>query len=108
MITRDVDLYVNKAQQRSIDVLKELCCSTPVLAYYHVMKYFTIQCDAFRAHDVTSDVAKTATIRPERDVQARQGNPQWEMHRVVPTFQLQFLNYIKPFIVSMSMQRHRT
>ena len=43
---RDVDFYWNKQQQRSFDELKELCCSTPVLAYYDVTKDVTIQCDA--------------------------------------------------------------
>ena len=43
---RDVDFYWNKQQQRSFDELKELCCRTPVLAYYDVTKDVTIQCDA--------------------------------------------------------------
>ena len=48
MMKRDVDFYWNKHQQRSFDELKELCCSTPVLAYYDVTKDVTIQCDASR------------------------------------------------------------
>ena len=46
VMKRDVDLYWNKQQQRSFDELKELCCSTQVLAYYDVTKDVTIQCDA--------------------------------------------------------------
>ena len=46
VMKRNVDFYWNKQQQRSFDELKELCCSTPVLAYYDVTKDVTIQCDA--------------------------------------------------------------
>ena len=42
----NVDFYWNKQQQRSFDELKELCCNTPVLAYYDVTNDVTIQCDA--------------------------------------------------------------
>ena len=36
VMKRDVDFYWTKNQQRSFDEPKELCCSTPVLAYYDV------------------------------------------------------------------------
>ena len=47
VMKRNVDFYWNKQhkqQQRSFDELKELCCSTPLLAYYDVTKDVTIQC----------------------------------------------------------------
>ena len=46
VMKRNVDFYWHKQQQRSFDELKELCCNTPVLAYYDVTKDVTIQCDA--------------------------------------------------------------
>ena len=46
VMKRDVDFYWNKQQLRSFDELKELCCRTPVLAYYDMPKCVAIQCDA--------------------------------------------------------------
>ena len=46
VMNRNVEFYWNKQQLRSFDELKELCCSTPVLAYYDVTKDVTIKCDA--------------------------------------------------------------
>ena len=46
VMKRNVDFQWNNQQQRSFDELTELCRSTPVLVYYDMTKYVTIQSDA--------------------------------------------------------------
>ena len=48
VMKRDVDFYWNKQQQRNFDELKELCCSTPVLAYHDVRCHNTVCCEQLR------------------------------------------------------------
>ena len=40
------EFYWYKVQQQSLERLKEVCCTTPVLAYYDTSKDVRIQCDA--------------------------------------------------------------
>ena len=43
---RDVLFHWDAPQAEAFQRLKDLCCTTPVLAYYDVKKETTIQCDA--------------------------------------------------------------
>jgi len=66
-----------------------------------MMEYVTIQCDAFRAHHVKSDVANIASIRPERDVKPGKEIPMGEALGCahLPDAVL----YIKPVNVNISV-----
>lgn len=46
LLHNDVDFHWDKPQIKSYKQLKELCCTTPVLAYFDPQKSTTIQCDA--------------------------------------------------------------
>ena len=46
LLRKDIEFHWEKPQQSSFDKLKELCCTTPVLAFYDPNKDLTIQCDA--------------------------------------------------------------
>jgi transposase InsO family protein len=46
LLCKDTEFHWDKPQQTSFNKLKELCCRTPVLAYYDPKKATTIQCDA--------------------------------------------------------------
>jgi hypothetical protein len=46
LLCKDTEFHWDKPQISSFDKLRELCCTTPVLAYYDPKKATTIQCDA--------------------------------------------------------------
>ena len=46
IMKKNVHFFWEKPQEKSFQTLKELCSTSPVLAYYDVNKEVTIQCDA--------------------------------------------------------------